>query len=243
MNTVSGRLLHPRREIQGLLRQGETEKVLEMAGMLHGHYCPGLALGVKAVQTGFDKLGIQDNTGMEEVMAVVECNSCFADGIQFAAGCTLGNNALVYQDLGKTAVTFYRRNARNAVRLCVKSNETDSEPDAETREGNELFEKAVKRREPLTDAESKRMKELWIKRAFATVAASAESLFSISEIAAPLFAFAPIFDSQECSVCGEKVMETKTRFSNGKAVCIPCAREEYRMVVGKGIALGGGVNA
>jgi formylmethanofuran dehydrogenase subunit E len=242
MSAVSENLLHPRSEIQWLLQQGETGKVLEMAGMLHGHYCPGLALGVNAVRAGFDKLGIKDNTGMEEIMAVVECNSCFVDGIQFAAGCTLGNNALVYQDIGKTAVTFYRRSGGAAVRLCVKSYDIEAGSEEERREGDALFEKAVKRRERLSDAESRRLKELWIKRSFATVAAPAEKIFSISGIAPPVFAFAPILDSQECSVCGEKVMETRTRFRSGKPLCIPCASEEYRMVVGKGIAAGGGLH-
>jgi len=31
---------------------------------------------------------------MENLMAVVEINTCFADGVQAVSGCTLGNNAL-----------------------------------------------------------------------------------------------------------------------------------------------------
>src|SRR5664280_2902492 len=51
----------------------------------------------------------QENTGMEEVVAIVECNNCFTDGIQVVTGCTFGNNALIYKDLSKTAVTVARR--------------------------------------------------------------------------------------------------------------------------------------
>ncbi|MCL4502615.1 MAG: FmdE family protein [Deltaproteobacteria bacterium] len=39
------------------------------------------------------------------MVAIVECNNCFTDGIQAVTGCTFGNNALIFQDLGKTAVT------------------------------------------------------------------------------------------------------------------------------------------
>lgn len=226
----------PRAGLQQLLLEGNIEAVLEMAGVLHGHYCPGLALGVKAVEVAFGRLGITDNTGMEEIMAVSEGNSCFVDGIQFAAGCTLGNNALIYKDLGRTAVVFYRRGSETAVRLVVKSFDITTDNDAEKNEGDALFEKAVKRREKLTDNENIRMKEIWIARSFATVKMSADSLFNISEITTPDLPFAPIMDSQECSVCGEKVMESRAVFRKGKPVCITCAGEEYRMVIGKGIS-------
>ena len=57
---------------------------------------------------------------MEEVVAIVECNNCFTDGIQVVTGCTFGNNALIYKDLGKTAVTVARRHDGAAVRLVVQ---------------------------------------------------------------------------------------------------------------------------
>lgn len=234
MNDLESRL-HPRKAIQEHLLRGEIAEVLEMAGMLHGHYCPGLALGVKAVECGFSALGIDDNSGMEEVMAVAECNNCFVDGIQFAAGCSLGNNALVYQDLGKTAVTLYRRSGDEAVRLCVKSFEVEATSEERRREGDELFEKAVKRRETLSDQESRRMKELWIERSFATAAMPADRLFTQERRAVPRFAYAPILDSQQCSACGEKVMESKAGFRNGSPVCASCGGLQFGMVLGTGI--------
>ena len=242
MNHIPEDLVRPRREIQRLLLEGELAKLLRLAGMLHGHYCPGLALGVKAVHAGFKRLEIRDNTGMEEIMAVAECNNCFVDGVQFVAGCSLGNNALVYEDLGKTAVTFYRRGESRAVRLCVGSFDIDAGTEREKAEGDALFEKATKRREPLTDQESGRMKELWIKRSFATVEAPVEALFTISMIDTPAFAFAPIVDSRQCDACGENVMETRAVLRGGKPMCLRCAGEEYRVVIGKGIATAGALN-
>lgn len=243
MNTVPEKLYNPRQEIRQLLLDGELEKLLEMTGMLHGHYCPGVSLGVKAVYIAFKELGITDNTGMEEIMAVVECNNCFVDGVQFASGCSLGNNALVYKDLGKAAATFYKRGSSDAVRVCAKSFDLDTEPDDEKQEADALFERAVKKREKLSDTEQKRMKELWIKRSFAVVNAPDTDIFTITRTNAPVFAFAPIFDSQTCSVCGDKVMETRTHLQNGKPVCIPCAKAEYQMVVGQGIVTGGGISS
>ena len=95
------------RDLEGLLRHAET---------IHGHRCPFLALGVKAGQYAMAYLD-QENTGMEEVVAIVECNNCFTDGIQVVTGCTFGNNALIYKDLGKTAVTVALRGSGRGVRL------------------------------------------------------------------------------------------------------------------------------
>ncbi len=239
MIEITEELLRPRREIERLLLEDDLKRLLQKAGMLHGHFCPGLALGIKAVHTGFKRLGICDNTGMEEIMAVVECNNCFIDGVQFASGCTLGNNALVYQDFGKTVATFYKRNTEKAVRLCVKSFELESESADEKSEGDSLFEKAVIHRESLSNGEKNRMKEIWIRRSFAVIETQPEQLFTIRATVPHSFAFAPIFDSCQCSVCNEKVMETKSLLKKGNPICIPCAKAEYRMVVGKGIVTGG----
>ena len=235
MNDTTINLMHPRETIRQMLDAGKIKKLLDMAGMLHGHYCPGLALGVRAVDTAFRNLGITLNSGMEEVMAVVECNNCFVDGVQFVSGCSLGNNALVYKDLGKTAATFYRRGGTEAVRVCVKTFDIPAGTGEERREGDELFAKAVKRREKLTDEESSRMKALWTQRSSATIKMADEDLFTIAKVPVPTVPFASIMDSQICNRCGEKVMESRAVFRDGKPVCLSCAGEEYRMVIGRGI--------
>ncbi|MEM2924481.1 MAG: FmdE family protein [Methanocellales archaeon] len=56
---------------------------------------------------------------MEEVLAIVETNNCFSDGIQFVTGCTFGNNALIYRDYGKIAMTFWRRDGKG-IRIAVR---------------------------------------------------------------------------------------------------------------------------
>ena len=107
-----------RAAVEAMIRSKDLEGLLRHAESMHGHRCPFLALGVKAGQYAMDYLD-QENTGMEEVVAVVECNNCFTDGIQVVTGCTFGNNALIYKDLGKTAVTVARRIDGAAVRLVV----------------------------------------------------------------------------------------------------------------------------
>jgi len=225
----------PREEIKGLLVRGDLEMLLNKAGEIHGHYCPHVALGVMATYIGFKKLGISDSMGMEEILAIVECNNCFVDGIQGISGCTMGNNALIYKDLGKTAVTFIDRKTNKAVRLASKYSASETAKDPETMEAMALFDRAVKRRERLDPQEKKRLKELWTKMSFATLLKSEDELFDVKHVVPEAIAYAPIFDSVKCSVCGENMMETRARMKDIKSVCIPCAGDEYYMVAGRGI--------
>ncbi len=225
----------PRHEIKTMLAKGDLKGLLGKAGEIHGHYCSHVALGVMATYIGFKKLGIADSTGMEEILAIVECNNCFVDGIQGISGCALGNNALIYKDFGKTAVTFINRKTNKAVRLASKYSGPDTAKDPEAAEAMALFDRAVKKREKLSPSEMKRMKELWTKSSFAMLSKPENELFDVKFVDPEAIAYAPIFDSIQCSMCGESAMETRVRMKGTKPVCIPCAGNEYWMVAGRGI--------
>lgn len=225
----------PRVAIKNELINGDLKRLLERAGQIHGHYCPPVALGVMATYIAFKRFGITDSTGMEEILAIVECNNCFVDGIQAVSGCTLGNNALIYKDFGKMAVTFIDRKNKRGVRLFAKYFGPKSSPDPEAEEAADLFERAVKNREKLSKEESDRMHELWTKMSFDILSKKEDEIFEIKDVDPEYVSYAPIFDSIECSVCGEKVMETRVRMKDNKPVCIPCAGTEYWMVAGRGI--------
>ncbi|MFP4176566.1 MAG: FmdE family protein [Candidatus Brocadiia bacterium] len=222
-----------RKNIVAMLEEKDLSALLERAAEIHGHVCPGLAAGVKAAAVGCDRLNAVDSEGMEEVMAVVECNNCFVDGIQAVAGCTFGNNALVYRDLGKTAVTLYRRDGDRAVRLRLL--EFSIGEGSEQEEAERLFEKAVKRRETLTDEEDKRFTRLWEKGANRLLETPTEEIFEVQWVNKPDIDYAPIFESEECEKCGEKVMESRIRLREGRPFCLECAGENYGELTGAGI--------
>ncbi len=225
----------PRETVKKLLAAGDLEKLLDRAAEMHGHYCSYLALGVKAVYVAYKRLGITENTGMEDIMAIVECNNCFVDGIQALSGCTLGNNALIYKDLGKTAVTFFKRKEKEGLRISVKlsSEQMKDNPDAE--EALALFDRAVKKREKLTPQEQEHMKELWTKMSFDVLSKPEDDVFDMKKVEPEILEYAPVFESIKCSVCGEDVMETHIRMRKNNPVCISCMNENYWMVAGRGI--------
>jgi len=225
----------PRKTVKKLLAAGDLEKLLDRAAEIHGHYCSYLALGVKAVYVAYKRLGITESTGMEDIMAIVECNNCFVDGIQALSGCTLGNNALIYKDLGKTAVTFYKRKEKEGLRISVKSSSEQMKDNPDDEEALALFDRAVKKREKLTLQEQEHMKELWTKMSFDVLSKPEDDVFDIKKVKPEILEYAPVFESIKCSVCGEDVMETHIRMRKNKPICITCMNDNYWMVAGRGI--------
>jgi len=225
----------PRKQIGNLFAKADLEGLLRKAGELHGHLCPYLALGVRAGYVALTGMGVKQGLGMEQLLAIVETNSCFSDGVQMVTGCTFGNNGLIYRDLGKTAVTVARRDG-TAVRVALRAEYADSFPDRYP-EANTLFQKIVINHEEATQAEQEKMMQLWAKSSFGQLELPEEEVFNVThqEIQAP--AFAPLFASVKCSVCGESIMETRARIRDGEPICIACASAEYYQLDGAGISV------
>ena len=225
-------LQNPRQEIEKTIATGDLTKLLMMTGMLHGHFCPGVASGVKAAVRAMKELNVS-STGMEEVIAIVETNNCFSDGVQFVTGCSFGNNALIYRDYGKTAFTLTKRNGE-AVRVSVKANSKFLEEHSP--EAAKLFQKVVVRREG-TEADQRRLKELWQHLSFKMLDIPDDKLFNVNRMTIELPAYARIFADVQCSICGESIMEPRARIKDGKPVCIPCSNQKYHQLAGDGISL------
>jgi len=220
----------PKEEIEKLIQKGDLEALLRKAAELHGHFCSYLTYGVKAGYIAIKELGIK-NTGMEEAIAIVETNNCFSDGIQIITGCTFGNNALIYKDVGKTAVTVAKRDGI-ALRIALDPIYEKS-VEMEYSEANRLWEKVVVKREEATQQEHNRMMELFAEMAFKELKKPADKMFKITRMKINTPEYAPIFNSAICPVCGEKTY--KTVMHNGKLVCMDCARVNYYFLDGRGI--------
>ncbi len=229
---------NPRHEIEEAIAAGDLPKLLTMSGLLHGHFCPFLAVGVKASARAVRELGVS-SAGMEEVIVIVETNNCFSDGVQYVTGCSFGNNALIYRDFGKTAFTLTRRNGE-ALRVTVKVDNhflEEHEPGAV-----KLFRKVVVERRG-SGVERIRLGELWRQVAFKMLDIPDGELFDINRVTAKIPAYSRIFASVKCSLCGEPVMEPRARVRDGKPICIPCSGWEYYELTGNGISVTKGTDA
>ena len=84
------------------------------AGVLHGHYCPGLAIGVRAAVEGRNILG----EGSLSVIA--ERSACWLDGFSLI-GATVANGKLKLHDTGKPVFSIYNTESGKSVRLVLKA--------------------------------------------------------------------------------------------------------------------------
>jgi formylmethanofuran dehydrogenase subunit E len=221
---------NPRGEIEKLIQKGDLEALLRKAAEVHGHFCSYLTYGVIAGYIAIKELGIK-NTGMEEATAIVETNNCFSDGIQIITGCTFGNNALIYKDIGKTAVTVAKRDG-TAIRIALDPIYEKS-IEKEYSEANRLWEKIVVKREEATRQEHNRMMELFAEMAFKELKKPASKMFRIARMKINTPQYAPIFNSVICQVCGEKTY--RPVMHNGKLVCMDCAGVNYYFLNGRGV--------
>ena len=94
-------------------------ELYQKAGELHGHFCPGLAIGVRAAAEALRILGTE--RGGFSKYCIAENRACYQDGIQVVFGTTLGDGNLELRQRGKTAFNFYDRSTGKSVRLVAKS--------------------------------------------------------------------------------------------------------------------------
>lgn len=89
------------------------------AGRLHGHYCPGLAFGVRAGFIAAEYLGV-DTADNKNLYCIYEKPACYVDGVQWTFGTTAGKGNLIYHPAGKAAFSFYDAESGKSLRMVLK---------------------------------------------------------------------------------------------------------------------------
>ncbi len=232
----TGYIANPRQEITEAVDAGDILKLLKITGTLHGHFCPGSALGIMATMYGLRKLrrGSMASDGMEELMAIVETNACFTDGVQMVSGCTIGNNGLIYRDLGKHAVTFIIRGKETGVRVHALPS-FRSCIEREVPEFFSLVSEVIKNKD-WSIAGKKTYREKGWEAACALIRHPFEEILAAETFFLALPEYAPIVKSAVCAACGEEIMVTKTvAESENRSLCFMCSGHRYFQVEGQGI--------
>lgn len=182
----------------------------------HGHFCPGLAIGIRAAELALRELG---NPTDKEIVAIVETDMCGVDAIQFLTGATMGKGNLIHRDYGKMAFSFFRRDTGQGFRAVLN-------PDVRGEIDGELAELAGKNsRGTAEKADIARMAALrgLLQERFMQL--PLEEMFTRTgqpqEVPHP----ARVLQSLRCEHCGEKTMESRTRRFGGQTLCIPCFSE------------------
>lgn len=96
----------------------------EQAAAFHGHKCPGLAIGFRAVEAAERELGI-GRSDDEQVACVTENDACGVDAVQALLSCTMGKGNLIFKPTGKMAFSFFERTSGKSVRVYLKAQNTE----------------------------------------------------------------------------------------------------------------------
>lgn len=190
----------------------EHDTDLREVVQFHGHLCPGLALGYRVAKAALRELKT-DRPHDEELVAVVENDSCAVDAIQFITGCTFGKGNLVFRDHGKHVYTFHNRKTGQGIRIAEDFRGFDAD---------QRFSR-LKEREQAGEDVSQEKKIYLMEKAAAILKADEKDLCSIRPVAGPPPSVAKIRTSIRCAACGEKFMESRGRVKNGKILCLPCS--------------------
>ena len=166
---------------------------LDKVVAFHGHICPGLAIGFKAVEGAIAELGLSDAALPaidEEIVCVTENDACGVDAVQALLGCTYGKSNLIPRIRGKMAFSFFVRETGQKVRLVLK-------PDCGKGMEREAF------------------KDYLLNTPY-------NELFDVKEPAYDLPEPARLFASQLCAKCGDSKAEFGLRIQDGQPVCLDC---------------------
>ncbi len=194
------------------------DKVLEAALIIHGHLCGAMPLGFRAGRLALKVLGAEREPNMAMVAfvetGVFHAAGCFADGVQFATGCTYGKDLIKKLDYGKWAVTLASKKDGKAVRVSVKLQIIEA-----------MFSSKFmnERRKEVPPAEVN--PEFILEGFKKTIIRPDEEILEVSRIFT--YNFPPVpkpsFNAVRCEVCGEMTAENKMRVKDTKKVCLPCS--------------------
>jgi formylmethanofuran dehydrogenase subunit E len=186
----------------------------------HGHICPGTIIGYRAAQIAVRAFSSKKSVD-EELIAIVENDSCSVDAIQVVIGCTFGKGNLIFKDYGKHVYTFINRETGDALRISLNSSvnlehmdPTWSQLRVKVTSGSatSIEQQDFRKRADIIAEKLMNMPE--------------ETLFNVTHIKiADVPKKARIFRSVACQKCGESVSEHRVRLENGKLVCIPCSEK------------------
>lgn len=174
---------------------------------LHAHICPRQILGLQMGEWAGELLNIALPQVDKRLLAFVEMDGCFADGVMVATGCSTGHRTLRLVDEGKIAVTFVDTSRERAVRVHPR-------PGVRQRAA-ELLPRAQSR---------------WHAQLEAYQILPADELLCAREVRLNFDVQALISRNGRrvnCDVCGEEIINEREVRAGGRVLCRSCAGGAY----------------
>jgi len=187
--------------------------LLQESAAIHGHLCPGQALGVRMSVLGLKSIGIDDPRGKDRknIIVFVEMDRCATDAVQSVTGCSLGKRTMKFMDFGKMAATFLNLRTGKAVRIMAREESRNR--------AKECFPE---------------MADTYAAQLEAYKILPEEDLFDAQEVRVSVrpedMPGRPL-SRVRCDRCGEYVQDMREKNIDDKPVCRPCAQGGYYRVL------------
>jgi formylmethanofuran dehydrogenase subunit E len=197
----------------------EADKpILLDAFKFHGHKCWASTAGVRVGLAALRALGVKRTGSSDELHCVIEIGDnhgaqCFADGIQYATGCTLGKYNMEKAGWGKLAITLIDKKKERSVRVSYKG--TYQKKIAESafmrKRGQGISPTAIPEEEAW-----EMVNIIW--------EAPEPEVLTIGEVKPhPWKEYGEIMGLKPCQECGELTSIAYLRVVGERHVCIPCS--------------------
>ncbi len=95
----------------------ELTVLLDKIASFHGHYCPGIAYGLRASLAGLRIIGAKENCDLNILAGTGKCP---LDAIQVITGCTIGNGRLKLDEQDRHDFSFWNCTQNRGVLLELK---------------------------------------------------------------------------------------------------------------------------
>lgn len=185
----------------------DLETLLGQVAALHRHLCPrqvlGVRMGIYAAQHFPSALPQRD----KRILALVETDGCFSDGVSVATGCSMGHRTMRLADDGKIAVTFIDTRDERALRIFAL-------PDLRARAA----------------AAGAGARSRWHAYLEAYQQLPAEAMFGQREVRLNFDLDAMVGrhgPRTVCAQCGEEILNQRELERDGQTLCRSCAGESY----------------
>jgi len=183
------------------------KKMLTQTAAMHKHLCPRQILGVRMGIVAAQLFPLELPQKDKRLLAFVETDGCFADGVSAATGCTLGHRTMRLVDYGKVAVTFADTQTGRALRLSplasVRKLASEAAPEAANR-----WQAQLAAYQTLPNDAMFRMQEVRLNLDLAEVVGKAGQRMA-------------------CAECGEEILNQRTVEKDGRTLCLSCAGDGY----------------
>lgn len=195
-----------------------NKQELNKAFEFHGHKCWASTIGVRAGAAALKALGVKRTGTSGELHCVLEIGDdhgaqCFADGVQYTTGCTLGKFNIEKAGWGKLALTLIDKKRERSVRVSYR-------PTRHQQVAQSAFMSKRGQGIPPTEIPEEEAWEmvnvLW--------EAPEDEVLNIGQVEShPWEDYGEIMGLHPCAECGELVAAAYLRVMGDRHVCIPCS--------------------